>query len=50
MKDETVGVVIEEFVVLKSKMYSYLVNDNNGEHKKEKGVNKNVVATISQQI
>ena len=27
-------------------MYSYLVNDN-GEHKKAKGVNKNVLAIIS---
>ena len=46
MKDETAGVVIEEFVGLKSKMYLYLVDDNS-EHKKAKGVNKNVVATIS---
>ena len=44
MKDETGGV--EEFMRLKSKMYSYLVNDSS-EHKKEKGVNRNVVATIS---
>ena len=33
MKDEAPGVVIEEFVRLKPKMYSYLVNVN-GEHKK----------------
>ena len=46
MKDETAGVAIGEFVRLKSKMYSYLVNDNS-EHKKAKGVNRNVVATIS---
>ena len=46
MKDETAGVAIEEFVGLKPKMYSYLVDDNS-EHKKTKGVNKNVVATIS---
>ena len=46
MKDETAGIVIEEFVGLKPKMYSYLVNDNS-EHKKAKGVNRNVVATIS---
>ena len=46
MKNETAGVVIEEFVGLKSKMYSYLVNDNS-EHKKVKGVNRNVVTTIS---
>ena len=46
MKDETAGVTIEEFVGLNSKMYSYLVNDNI-EHKKAKGVNRSVVATIS---
>ena len=46
MKDETAGVAIEEFVRLKPKMCSYLVDDNS-EHKKAKGVNKNVVATIS---
>ena len=44
MKDETAGVVIEEFVTLKPKMYSYL---HNSKHKKAKGVNRNVVATIS---
>ena len=47
MKDETDGIAIEEFVGLKPKMYSYLVDDNS-EHKKAKGVNKNVNATISQ--
>ena len=46
MKDETAGVAIEEFVGLKPKMYSYFVNDNS-ERKKAKGVNRNVVATIS---
>ena len=46
MKDETAGVTTEQFVGLKPKMYSCLVDDN-GEHKKEKGVNKNVVGTIS---
>ena len=45
MKDEASGVVIEEFVRLKPKMYSYLVNDNS-EHKIAKDVNKNIVATI----
>ena len=44
MKDETAGVVIEEFVTLKPKMYSYL---HNSKHKKAKGVNRNVLATIS---
>ena len=46
MKDETGGVAIEEFVGLKPKMYSFLVDDNS-EHKKAKGVNRNAVATIS---
>ena len=45
MKDETRGVVIGEFVELKPKMYSFLVDSN--ENKKAKGVNKNFVATIS---
>ena len=45
MKDETAGVAIEEFVGLKSKMYSYL--DDNSVHKKTKDVNKNVVEKIS---
>ena len=46
MKDETAGAAIEEFVGLKSKMYSYLVDDN-CDHKNAKGLNKNVVGTIS---
>ena len=46
MKDETGGVVIEEFVGWKPKMYSFLVDDNS-EHEKAKGVNRNAVATIS---
>ena len=45
MKDEIGGVVIEEFVELKPKMYSFLVDNN--EHKKAKGMNKNGVAAIS---
>ena len=45
MKDEIGGVAIEEFVVLKPKMYSFLVEDNR-KHK-AKGVNENVVAAIS---
>ena len=40
MKDETAGVAIEEFVGLKTKMYSYLVDDSS-EHKNEKGVSHN---------
>ena len=47
MNDETSGVAIEEFFGLKLKMYSFLADDNS-EHKKLKGVNRNVVATISQ--
>ena len=43
MKDETGGVAIEEFVGLKPKMYSFLVDNN--EHKKAKGLNKIVVVT-----
>ena len=38
--------MIEEYVGLNPKMYSYLVDDNS-EHKKENGVNKNVFVTIS---
>ena len=46
MNDETPGVAIEKFVELKPKIYSYLVDDDS-EHKKTKGVNKNLVATVS---
>ena len=46
IKDETAGVAIEEFVGLKSKVYSYLVDDNS-KHKTARSVNRNVVATIS---
>ena len=45
MKDETGGVAIEEFLGLKPKMYSFLLDDNS-EHKKAKEVNKNVVEKI----
>ena len=45
MKGDTGGVAIEEFVGLNPKMYSFLVD--NSEHKKAKGVNKNVVVAIS---
>ena len=44
MKDETAGVVIKEFFGLKPKMCYFLLNDSS-EHKKAKGVNKNVIAT-----
>ena len=43
---ETRSVVIEEFVGFNANMYSFLV-DNNSKHKKAKGVDRNVVATIS---
>ena len=46
MKNKTAGNAIEEFVALKPEMYLYLADDNS-EHKKTKGVNKNIVATIS---
>ena len=46
MEDETAGAVIEEFVGLKPKKYLYLVDDNS-EHEKAKGVNRNVIATVS---
>ena len=45
MKDETGSAAIKEFVELKPKMCSLLVD--NREHKKAKGVNRNAVATIS---
>ena len=45
-KDQTGGVATEEFVRLKPKMYSYLVNDNS-EHKKAKDMNRNVAAAIN---
>ena len=44
MEDETWGIAIEEFVGLKPKIYSSLVDNN--EYKKWKGFNKDVVATI----
>ena len=47
MKGETGGVVaIKEFLLLKPKMYLFLVDDSS-EHKKAKDVNKNTVGTIS---
>ena len=45
MKDETAGITIKLIVALKPKMYSFLVD--NSEHKKAKGMNRNVAATIS---
>ena len=46
MKEETGAVTIKEFVKLEQKLYSFFV-DGRSEHKKAKGVNKNVVETIS---
>ena len=46
IEDETDGVAVKEFVGLKSKMHPFVVDDSS-EHKKTKGVNKNVAATIS---
>ena len=46
MKDETTSVVIEEFVGLKPKLYSFLVDDNS-KYKRAKFVNRNVLTTIS---
>ena len=45
MNYETGGIVVKEFVGLKSKMCSSLVD--NSEHKKAKGTNKIVGATVS---
>ena len=42
MKDECNGVVISQFIGLRSKMYS-IKTENNEEIKKEKGVKKNVI-------
>ena len=44
MKNETRGVSIEKFADLKPQMSLFLIDNN--EHKKAKGMNKNVVATI----
>ena len=46
MKDENSGAAIKEFVGLKPKMYSFLV-ERKSKHKKPKDGNRNVVATIS---
>ena len=46
MEDETSGVTIEEIPGLKPKIYSFLIDDKS-EHKKAKGMNRNVVAIIS---
>ena len=45
MKNDTGGVTVGKFVRLKSTMYYIFVDDNN-EHKKAKGVNRNIIATV----
>ena len=45
MKDETAGVPIVEFVGLRSKMYSYVKNNEKG-NKTAKGIKKNVVKNV----
>ena len=42
MKDEAAGIPITEFVGLRSKMYSYIKDNDNGE-KKAKGIKKNII-------
>ena len=46
MKDEITGVAVKEMFRLKPEMYSFSV-EGSIEHRKAKGINKNVVATIS---
>ena len=46
MKGETTGVATATFVGLKPKMYLFLVDDNS-EHKKAKGVKRNIVEKIT---
>lgn len=41
-KDEAAGLVIKEFIGLRSKMYSY-IKDNNANNKTAKGIKKNVI-------
>ena len=48
MIDETAGVEIKEFVGLKPKIYSFLVH--NSGHRKAKGVIRNVVPKISDDV
>ena len=45
MKNDTGSVTVGKFVRLKSTMYYVFVDDNN-EHKKPKGVNRNIIATV----
>ena len=43
-KNETVGIAIEEYVRLRPKIYSFLVDNN--EYKKANDLNKNAIAAI----
>ena len=45
VKDEIGRIVFEEFVGLRPKMYAFIVD--NCKYKKEKGVNKNIISTIT---
>ena len=45
MKDETAGIPITEFIGLRSKMYSYIQNDEKGS-KTAKGIKKNIVTNV----
>ena len=45
MKDETAGVLIVEFVGIRSKMYSYIKNNETGS-KTAKGIKKNIVKNV----
>ena len=45
MKDETAGIPITEFIGLRSKMYSYIKNDEKGS-KTAKGIKKNIVTNV----
>ena len=48
-KDEAAGTIIKEFVGLRSKMYSY-IKDNNKEEKTAKGIKKNIIKNIIKYI
>ena len=43
MKDETGGKIIQEFVGLRAKQYSFKMWEDSSEHKRCKGIRKNVV-------
>ena len=47
MKNETGNAAIEKFLGMKPNLYSIFV-DNSNEHEKAKGLNRNVIATISE--